>query len=76
MDQYFSDKASMGKTQPYDDVVEDPVEGKAEPPNAFSGSWLRSILLTVETSGIQRVTEEERKQHTTKVWNACTFWYE
>jgi hypothetical protein len=40
----------------------------------FSG-WLKDVLLTVETRGIQRVTDEERQQNTTKVWNACTFWY-
>jgi hypothetical protein len=36
--------------------------------------WTKEALLTVETSGIQRVTDEERQQNTTKVWNACTFW--
>jgi hypothetical protein len=40
----------------------------------FSG-WVKDVLLTVETGGIQRVTDEERQQNTTKVWNACTFWY-
>jgi hypothetical protein len=38
-------------------------------------SWGKNILLSVETRGIERVTEEERQQNTTKVWNACTFWY-
>ncbi len=75
MDKYTSDKASLGKSQTYDDVVEEPVEGKAFQPKTLSGSWLKSILLSVEISGIQRVTKEERKQNTSKVWNACTFWY-
>lgn len=35
-------------------------------------SWAR--MLSIEVGGIQRVTEEERKQNTTHVWNACTFW--
>jgi len=39
----------------------------------FKG-WVRRALLTVETRGIQRVTDEERQHNPTKVWNACTFW--
>lgn len=35
-------------------------------------SWARK--LSIETGGIQRVTEEERTHNTTHVWNACTFW--
>lgn len=37
--------------------------------------WAKT--LSVETGGIQRVTEEERRQlgSMTHVWNACTFWY-
>ena len=31
--------------------------------------------LAVETTGIQRVTEAGRQHHTTRVWNAVTFWY-
>ncbi len=30
--------------------------------------------LSVETAGIERVTDEERQANTTHVWNACTFW--
>lgn len=36
--------------------------------------WVRYMLFSIETRGIQRVTEEERQYNTTKVWNACTFW--
>lgn len=36
-------------------------------------AWAKS--LSIETSGIQRVTDEDRQQNTTRVWNACTFWY-
>lgn len=35
-------------------------------------AWAKN--LSVETGGIQRVTDEERQTNTTKVWNACTFW--
>ncbi|KIW27998.1 uncharacterized protein PV07_07690 [Cladophialophora immunda] len=73
MEKYPDDKPSMTKNQPHD-VVEDSMEGKALPVKAFSKSWLTDILLTVETTGIQRVTEDERQQNTSKVWNACTFW--
>ena len=31
--------------------------------------------LAVEITGIQRVTEADRQHHTTRVWNAATFWY-
>lgn len=30
--------------------------------------------LTVETGGIERVTDEDRAHNASKVWNACTFW--
>lgn len=36
-------------------------------------AWAKS--LSVEAGGIQRVTDEDRQSNTTKVWNACTFWY-
>jgi hypothetical protein len=35
-------------------------------------AWAKN--LSVETRGIQRVTDDERQTNTTKVWNACTFW--
>jgi hypothetical protein len=35
--------------------------------------WLRT--LSVETGGIERVTDEDRAKNTSKVWNACTFWW-
>lgn len=37
-------------------------------------SWMQ--MLSIETGGIQRVTDEERQVNTTKFWNACTFWYD
>jgi hypothetical protein len=76
MERNTLDKVLEGKVQPYDDdVAEEVVEEKTLPTTRLSKTWLRSLLLTVETSGIQRVTEEERRQNTSKVWNACTFWY-
>lgn len=43
--------------------------------NQFSW-WPRSWAeaLSIETGGIQRVTEEDRRYNTTHVWNSCTFW--
>ena len=35
-------------------------------------AWAKK--LSVETKGIERVTDEERLSNTTHVWNACTFW--
>lgn len=37
-------------------------------------SWMQ--MLSIETGGIQRVTDEERQVNMTKFWNACTFWYD
>jgi hypothetical protein len=34
--------------------------------------WLKK--LSVETGGIERVTDKDRVSETSKVWNACTFW--
>lgn len=50
---------------------------ESERGNVASGtlsSWGRNVLLSVETRGIERVTEEERQYNTTKIWNTCTFW--
>lgn len=35
--------------------------------------WFKSRF-AVETNGIQRVSDDERRSNTTHVWNACTFW--
>lgn len=37
-------------------------------------SWF-SRRLSIEEGGIERVTDEERQENTTKFWNATTFWY-
>ncbi|KAI7264461.1 cytosine-purine permease [Hortaea werneckii] len=40
-----------------------------------SSHWLAlTEKLSIETGGIQRVTDEECDHNTTRVWNACTFW--
>jgi len=45
---------------------------KSDAPLDRLAAWAEN--LSVETNGIERVTEEQREQNTTKVWNACTFW--
>lgn len=35
---------------------------------------VKNHFWAIETTGIQRVTDEDRKENTTHVWNACTFW--
>jgi hypothetical protein len=57
------------------DVEAGSFDEKVQTKVSRTSSWVKTILLSVETSGIQRVTDEERQQNTTKVWNACTFWY-
>jgi hypothetical protein len=37
-------------------------------------AWLKT--LSIETGGIERVTDAERAENTSKVWHACTFWYD
>ena len=34
--------------------------------------WLKR--LAVETGGIKRITDADRAENPSKVWNACTFW--
>jgi hypothetical protein len=66
---------NLNSIQPYEvSDIESGTDAKLAHEPGFRG-WLRSMLLSVETSGIERVTDEERKQNTTKVWHACTFWY-
>lgn len=51
--------------------------GSIEKNNSLPGisGWAKSRFWAVETTGIQRVTDADRGQNTTHVWNACTFWY-
>ena len=37
-----------------------------------SRPWYRRF--SIEEGGIERVTDEERLQNTTKFWNCATFW--
>jgi hypothetical protein len=48
--------------------------GTTEKPTAATGLKYWVKRLAVETGGIERVTDEDRAQNTSKVWNACTFW--
>ena len=49
-------------------------EGEVKKPEHIS--WIKLWLkkLSVETGGIERVTDEDRAGEPSKVWNACTFW--
>lgn len=49
-------------------------EVSAFDPDKEEPSWMQ--ILSIETGGIQRVTDEERQVNPTKWWNACTFWYD
>lgn len=48
--------------------------GATEKPPVATGIKNWATRLTVETGGIERVTDEDRATNTSKVWNACTFW--
>jgi hypothetical protein len=50
-------------------------EGAVKKPTAATGLKLWLQKLSVETGGIERVTDEQRDKNPSKVWNACTFWY-
>lgn len=56
------------------DVEAASIEEKGELLSTGFNGRISKILLSVETRGIQRVTDEERQKNPTKVWNACTFW--
>ena len=69
----FTVDSEMNSKQSFDTPPKDEVQtGSIEKVPAFK-AWLKK--LSVETGGIQRVTDAERADNTTKVWNACTFWY-
>lgn len=55
--------------------VNDMETASIEPGTLRGGVHAWAKALSVESGGIQRVTDEERQSKTTKVWNACTFWY-
>ena len=48
--------------------------GTTEKPSTVTGLKYWVKRLAVETGGIERVTDEDRAENTSKVWNACTFW--
>ncbi|KAJ4287341.1 hypothetical protein N0V90_012739 [Kalmusia sp. IMI 367209] len=72
----FSVDTKMNSKQSLESPSTDNVQlGYLEPPEnnqeLFKG-WLKK--LSVETGGIERVSDEDRANNTSKVWNACTFW--
>jgi len=54
--------------------TEDFQVGSTETPSNLTGIKYWAEHLAVETGGIQRVTDEDRTENTSKWWNACTFW--
>jgi hypothetical protein len=50
---------------------------KAQEPEVsqMNQSWFHGKL-DIEEGGIERVTDDQRQQNTTKFWNAATFWYD
>lgn len=60
----LNDHTSTTKTESETDTALNP-----------SRPWLSGLSrLSIEEGGIERVTDEERLQNTTKFWNAATFW--
>jgi hypothetical protein len=68
-------KTSFAAPTAVSDIETASFDEKPRESNSKISGWVKNVLLSVETSGIQRVTDEERQHNTTKVWNACTFWY-
>ena len=52
-------------------AVTDKASGEKEP--APDQPWFHKTP-SIEEGGIERVTDEERQQNTTKFWHATTFW--
>jgi hypothetical protein len=70
IDSEMNSKQSF-ETPRNDEVLISEIE-KTTDGSAFK-RWLKK--LSVETGGIERVTDEDRAKNTSKVWNACTFWF-
>jgi hypothetical protein len=72
----FTIDSEVNSKQSFETPTNDEIQSgeieKTTDDGAFKG-WLKK--LSVETGGIQRVTDEDRAKNTSKVWNACTFWY-
>lgn len=69
-----STKTGLDQQYEPSDVEAASMEEKPTNKASIVVSWGKSLLTTVETRGIQRVTDEERRSNTTSVWHACTFW--
>jgi hypothetical protein len=55
-------------------TTDDFLTGETVKPPVATGLQYWVKRFTVETGGIERVTDEDRAANTSKVWNACTFW--
>lgn len=71
---YFTDAEMKSNNSSQDQSMNDVQIGAATNPSANRGFRYWAKRLAVETGGIERVTDEDRAQNTSKVWNACTFW--
>lgn len=63
------DTASAEKSK---DIEDGSSEGLSQ--SVDINGWAKTRFWAVETSGIQRVTNADRLENITHVWNACTFW--
>ena len=54
------------------DVVK---QESVEEQKASGPAWIYRAL-SIETGGIERITDDDRQHNTTRFWNATTFWYE
>jgi hypothetical protein len=70
-----SSKPDLEQHYESSDIETASVEEKTTGKTSHVVSWSKRLLTTVETRGIHRVTDEERRENTTSVWHACTFWY-
>jgi hypothetical protein len=71
----FAVESEMNSKQSFETPTNDDIHvGSIEKPSGTSAFKLWLKKLSVETGGIERVTDEERANNPSKVWNACTFW--
>jgi hypothetical protein len=72
----FTNKSEMKSDHSFEVHLNDEVQaGSTEKPAGLTGFKYWAKHLAVETGGIERVTDEDRAVNTSKMWNACTFWY-
>jgi hypothetical protein len=72
---YFTSDAEMASKELFADTINDDARiGDTGNVPIVTGLkyWLKR--LAVETGGIERITDVDRAENPSKVWNACTFW--